>query len=77
MAKHSEQFKLMIVRTSYGYRRIKLKLKKRGNKLNHKKLQRVMNKLRLKGDKFRATKSVLMNGLWDRGGQLLSGGESR
>jgi putative transposase len=38
---------------NYGYRRIKLELKNRGYKVNHKKVQRIMNKLGLKGDKFR------------------------
>ncbi|KKI91238.1 transposase, partial [Bacillus sp. SA1-12] len=36
-----------------GYRRIKLELKNRGSKVNHKKVQRIMNKLGLKGDKFK------------------------
>jgi len=38
---------------NYGYRRIKLELRNRGTKVNHKKVQRIMAKLRLKGDKFR------------------------
>ncbi|KKI92549.1 transposase, partial [Bacillus sp. SA1-12] len=38
---------------NYGYRRIKLELKNRGSKVNHKKVQRIMNKLGLKGDKFK------------------------
>ncbi|PLS03176.1 hypothetical protein CVD27_16085 [Neobacillus cucumis] len=38
---------------NYGYRRIKLELKKRGTKVNHKKVHRIMNKLGIKGDKFR------------------------
>jgi putative transposase len=38
---------------NYGYRRIKLELKNRGNKVNHKKVQRIMGELKLKGDKFR------------------------
>jgi transposase InsO family protein len=38
---------------NYGYRRIKLELKNRGFKVNHKKVQRIMNKLGLKGDKFK------------------------
>ncbi|WP_462409357.1 IS3 family transposase [Neobacillus sp. Marseille-QA0830] len=37
---------------NYGYRRIKLELKNRGNNVNHKKVQRIMNKFGLKGDKF-------------------------
>lgn len=37
---------------NYGYRRIRLELKNRGFKVNHKKVQRIMNKLGLKGDKF-------------------------
>jgi putative transposase len=38
---------------NYGYRRIKLELRNRGSKVSHKKVQRIMNKLGLKGDKFR------------------------
>ena len=38
---------------NYGYRRIKLELRNRGTKVNHKKVQRIMTKLGLKGDKFR------------------------
>jgi transposase InsO family protein len=38
---------------NYGYRRIKLELRNRGIKVNHKKVQRIMTKLGLKGDKFR------------------------
>ncbi|MEH7378241.1 IS3 family transposase [Neobacillus drentensis] len=38
---------------NYGYSRIKLELKNRGVKVNHKKVQRIMNELGLKGDKFR------------------------
>ncbi len=38
---------------NYGYRRIHLELRNRGFKVNHKKVQRIMNKLKLKGDKFR------------------------
>ncbi|WP_342434037.1 IS3 family transposase [Neobacillus sp. FSL H8-0543] len=38
---------------NYGYRRILLELRNRGQKVNHKKVQRIMNKLGLKGDKFR------------------------
>ncbi|WP_332699519.1 IS3 family transposase, partial [Halalkalibacter lacteus] len=38
---------------NYGYRRIHLELKNRRFKVNHKKVQRIMNKLGLKGDKFR------------------------
>jgi putative transposase len=38
---------------NYGYRRIKLELKNSGFKVNHKKVQRIMNKLGLKGEKFR------------------------
>jgi repressor of nif and glnA expression len=38
---------------NYGYRRIHLELKNRGYKVNHKKVQRIMKKLGLKGDKFR------------------------
>ncbi len=38
---------------NYGYRRIQLELKNRGFEVNHKKVQRIMNKLGLKGDKFR------------------------
>ena len=37
---------------NYGYRRIKLELKNRGSIVNHKKVQRIMNELGLKGDKF-------------------------
>ncbi|MFT4416071.1 IS3 family transposase [Fredinandcohnia humi] len=36
----------------YGYRRIRLELKKRGIKVNHKKVQRIMNLLGLKCEKF-------------------------
>lgn len=38
---------------NYGYRRIQLELKNRGFKVNHKKVQRIMNKCGLKGDKFK------------------------
>jgi putative transposase len=38
--------------SNYGYRRIQLALKKRGIKVNHKKVQRIMNKLGLKSEKF-------------------------
>ncbi|MFV2048284.1 IS3 family transposase [Metabacillus sp. YM-086] len=38
---------------NYGYRRICLDLKQRGLIVNHKKVQRIMNKLGLKCDKFR------------------------
>ncbi len=38
---------------NYGYRRIQLELKNRGFIVNHKKVQRIMNILGLKGDKFR------------------------
>jgi putative transposase len=38
---------------NYGYRRIQLELKNRGVKVNHKKVQRIMKKLSLKGEKFR------------------------
>lgn len=38
---------------NYGYRRIKLELKNSGIEVNHKKVQRIMNKLGLKGDKFK------------------------
>lgn len=38
---------------NYGYRRIHLELKNRGIKVNHKKVQRIMKKLGVKGDKFR------------------------
>ena len=38
---------------NYGYQRIKLELKNSGIKVNHKKVQRIMNKLGLKGNKFR------------------------
>ncbi|WP_346726756.1 IS3 family transposase, partial [Bacillus suaedaesalsae] len=37
---------------NYGYRRIKLELKNRGVKVNHKKVQRIMDELGLKADKF-------------------------
>ncbi|MBZ5753921.1 IS3 family transposase [Metabacillus rhizolycopersici] len=37
---------------NYGYRRIHLELRNRGRKINHKKVQRIMKKLGLKGDKF-------------------------
>lgn len=37
---------------NYGYRRIHLELKNRGYKVNHKKVQRIMKKLGLKGSKF-------------------------
>lgn len=37
---------------NYGYRRIRLELKNRGFKVNHKKVRRIMKKLGLKGDKF-------------------------
>ncbi len=38
---------------NYGYRRIHLELRNRGIDVNHKKVQRIMNQLGLKGDKFR------------------------
>ena len=38
---------------NYGYRRIQLELENRGVEVNHKKVQRIMNKRGLKGDKFR------------------------
>ncbi|NYE04121.1 transposase InsO family protein [Bacillus niacini] len=38
---------------NYGYRRVHLELRNRGIKANHKKVQRIMNKRGLKGDKFR------------------------
>lgn len=38
---------------NYGYRRIHLELRNRGIQVNHKKVQRIMKKLGLKGDKFR------------------------
>lgn len=38
--------------SNYGYRRIHLELRNRGHKVNHKKVQRIMKKLGLKGDKF-------------------------
>jgi transposase InsO family protein len=37
---------------NYGYRRIKLELKNRGSKVNHKKVQRIMNQLGIKVEKF-------------------------
>lgn len=37
---------------NYGYRRIRLALKNQGLLVNHKKIQRIMRKLGLKGDKF-------------------------
>ena len=37
---------------NYGYRRIQLALRNRGIIVNHKKVQRIMRKLGLKGDKF-------------------------
>ncbi|MBD8071611.1 IS3 family transposase, partial [Bacillus sp. PS06] len=37
---------------NYGYRRIQLELKNRGMEVNHKKVQRIMNELGIKGDKF-------------------------
>ncbi len=37
---------------NYGYRRIHLELKNRGIRVNHKKVQRIMRKLGLKGTKF-------------------------
>ncbi|MBU7595778.1 IS3 family transposase [Metabacillus halosaccharovorans] len=37
---------------NYGYRRIHLELKNRNLKVNHKKVQRIMKKLGLKGNKF-------------------------
>lgn len=37
---------------NYGYRRIHLELRNRGLKVNHKKVQRIMGKLGLKGRKF-------------------------
>jgi putative transposase len=37
---------------NYGYRRIDLDLRKRGYKINHKKIQRIMKKLGLKAEKF-------------------------
>ncbi|WP_307311548.1 IS3 family transposase [Neobacillus driksii] len=38
---------------NYGYRRIQLELENRGYEVNHKKVQRIMNELGLKGDKFK------------------------
>lgn len=38
---------------NYGYRRVHLELRNLGYKVNHKKVQRIMKKLGLKGDKFR------------------------
>ncbi|WP_191567086.1 IS3 family transposase [Metabacillus idriensis] len=38
---------------NYGYRRVHLELGNRGLKVNHKKVQRFMKKLALKGEKFR------------------------
>ncbi|MDY0409756.1 IS3 family transposase [Paracerasibacillus soli] len=37
---------------NYGYRRICLELRNQGHKVNHKKVQRLMRKLGLKGNKF-------------------------
>lgn len=37
---------------NYGYRRIQLELKNRGIRVNHKKIQRIMRKLGIKGNKF-------------------------
>ncbi|QQX25648.1 IS3 family transposase [Heyndrickxia sporothermodurans] len=37
---------------NYGYRRIHLELGNRGYKVNHKRIQRIMKKLGLKGKKF-------------------------
>lgn len=37
---------------NYGYRRIQLELKNRGILVNHKKVQRIMRKLGMKGNKF-------------------------
>ncbi len=37
---------------NYGYRRVWLALKNRGEKVNHKAVQRIMGKLGLKGSKF-------------------------
>ncbi|MEI2356270.1 IS3 family transposase [Mesobacillus zeae] len=37
---------------NYGYRRIQLELRKKGIKVNHKKVQRMMTELGLKGKKF-------------------------
>ncbi len=37
---------------NYGYRRIQLELKNRGIEVNHKKVQRIMTELGLKGNKF-------------------------
>lgn len=38
---------------NYGYRRIQLELKNSGFQVNHKKVQRIMKKCGIKGDKFR------------------------
>jgi len=38
---------------NYGYRRVHLELRNRGYKVNHKKVQRIMRKIGLKGIKFR------------------------
>ena len=38
---------------NYGYRRVHLELRNRGYKVNHKKVQRMMNKRGLKGNKFK------------------------
>jgi transposase InsO family protein len=37
---------------NYGYRRVHSELKNRGYKVNHKKVQRIMKKLQIKGEKF-------------------------
>ncbi|SMQ61775.1 Transposase InsO and inactivated derivatives [Bacillus sp. OV166] len=37
---------------NYGYRRIQLELKNRGNEVNHKKVRRIMNNLGIKVEKF-------------------------
>ena len=37
---------------NYGYRRVQLELRNRGHQVNHKKVQRIMRKLGLKGNKF-------------------------
>ncbi|AYA74671.1 IS3 family transposase [Bacillus sp. Y1] len=51
--KKTTEEKELTYEQNYGYRRIQLELKNRGFKVNHKKVQRLMRKRGLKGDKFR------------------------
>ena len=53
---------------NYGYRRVQLELRNRGHQVNHKKVQRIMRKLGLKGNKFwrKSRKIVLIKVLLEK-----------